>query len=330
MSDNRRFLSPSLRLGGLVDILFLGACAGTWLGFMGGLHWVLDLFSHFRWQYLPITALGIGWCLGLRRSGGLLLFCGLSFLTNGWELYRMRGEPTVQPQEGNALRIVSLNVLAGNPNKKEVVDYLRSARADLIFLMEVDEAWEVALRPLLGSHPHQAVHLQAAQFGLALYSRVVIQDARVFFTSETATPSLKLRLVHEGRELIFIGTHPAPPLGAALAASRDGQLRGLAGYVREIKMPVVLVGDLNATPWSYGVKLLREGTQLSFRSPDGPSMPTWQAGTICALPIDHALCTPPLRISRRVISADVGSDHRAQELEVRWEKGSMSRDGLTR
>ncbi len=85
-------------------------------------------------------------------------------------------------------------------------------------------------------------------------------------------------------------------------------------------MPVLVVGDLNATPWSHGLQLLRDGTTLDNRSPDPSWTPTWNVAIAFAIPIDHALVTPPLVVARRQIGPDVGSDHRPQLLDIGWQE----------
>lgn len=318
--EKRSFFAPRLGIFGLLDILLLMGLAGTWLGLVGQWHWVLDLFSHFRWQYLVISMLGVAWCLVMRRSRWVLAICVASLLMNGAVLYGTRGDPAFAMVEGEGLRVISLNVEVGHPNKKRVLDYLQSTGADVIFLVETDAEWAQALEPLKVTYPHHLVHLQADNFGVAVYSRAPLLEPQVFITSETAMPSLHARLRHEGRELVIVGTHPVPPIGPAWAASRDAQLGKLGEYVAALNLPVLLMGDLNATPWAHGMRLLQKGNGLDYRSPAASSLPTWQAGNLFALPIDHALCTPPLVISHRRIGPDVGSDHRPQELEVRWQR----------
>ncbi|TDU64525.1 endonuclease/exonuclease/phosphatase (EEP) superfamily protein YafD [Prosthecobacter fusiformis] len=322
MPDQRRFLSSSIHISGCVDILLLLALSGTWLGLLGGLHWALDLFIHFPWQYLFICVAGTVWCFGMKRSIVVKLVCISSLLMNGTSLYRVKGDPSFAEVEGERLRVVSLNVLTGNPDKQRVFEYLVSANADVIFLMEVDSAWATALDSLKETHPHHLLRTQEDNFGVALFSRVPLLQAEVFQTSDEAMPSVIARLMHAGREMTLVGTHPLPPIGPRLSASRDTQLLAIAGYVKELNTPVLVIGDLNATPWSQGMRMLRRGNALGYRSATSPSKPTWKVGTIFAVPIDHALCTPPLTIPRRVIGPDVGSDHRPQELEVGWQPGA--------
>lgn len=319
MSDRRSFLSATLRLQGFFDILILLALSGTWLGLLGRLHWTLDLLSHFRWQYLAVCGVAVLWTL-LNRRWWVLMVAVASLGLNGWEFYRVRGasHPAVAQGKEKPLRVVSLNVLSSNGNKAGVLDYLRWVDPDIFFLMEVDEAWARELESLRATHPHAEIHPRRDSFGLALLSRVPLSHLQLFQTESSPLPSVLARLSYAGRELEILGTHPIPPMGAAMARMRDDQLRELGVYIAGNPLPILVIGDLNATPWSQGIRALQQGNALAWRSAAPAWMPTWRKGSIFALPIDHALCTPPLAIMSRKIGPDVGSDHRPQELEIGW------------
>lgn len=317
-APDRRFLSTTVRLSGFVDVALLLALCGTWLGFLNRWHWTLDLFSHFRWQYLALCVLGLLWAAVMRRPRFVLLACLLSLAANGLDLARARGDAAFATSTGPAFRVVSLNVHTGNTDRAAVLSYLRSTDADVIVLMEVDTAWVQALAEIEHSYPHVRTAPRDDNFGLALYSRIPLQHVELLQLPGEATPSLLARFTWQDRDLALLGIHPLPPIGRTLSELRDTQLSTTALLVAELDQPVLLIGDLNATPWSNGLRLLRTGNQLGQRSPDPAWQPTWLATTPFAVPIDHALVTPPLVITGRTIGPDVGSDHRPQLLEVGW------------
>jgi endonuclease/exonuclease/phosphatase (EEP) superfamily protein YafD len=316
---NRRFLSTSIRPSGFVDIALLLALCGTWLGLLGRWHWSLDLLSHFRWQYLLLCVLGVAWSLLLKRPRFVLLACLLSLSANAYELALARGDAAFAQPSSPTLRLVSLNVHTRNAGKAAVLDYLRSADADVIFLMEVDAAWIHALAELERTHPDFRTWPRDDNFGLAIYSRVPLRDVELLQPPASATPSMLAHLTWQGRQLALLGVHPLPPMGDHLSALRDAQLQDTAALVHKLDLPVLLVGDLNSTPWSNGMRLLRDGTELAYRSPDPAWTATWYSFHLLGIPIDHALATPPLVIAHRQIGPDVGSDHRPQLLEVGWQ-----------
>jgi endonuclease/exonuclease/phosphatase (EEP) superfamily protein YafD len=297
-----------------------GALLPSWLGLLGGWSWILDLFAHFRWQYLFVSVIVLG-IATWRRARWIIAAAGLTLLLNGlligaqaWRWQLQGGSPAAG--SGPGLSVVALNVLRINSRKQDVLAYLRAADADVIVLLEVDQSWMQALQPLQASHPHQLARLRNDNFGIALFSRIALADSGTPALGEAGLPSIVATLRYQERELVLIGTHPPPPVGARLSGLRDQQLRALAARVEAESRPVLLVGDLNATPWSHGVRRLTSG-RLAFRG-SRPWVPTWRAGSVLAVPIDHALCTAPLVITAHEVGPDVGSDHRPVAIRIGW------------
>lgn len=292
----------------------------TWLGLFGAWHWVLDLFAHFRWQYLIASAMVLA-IAAWRRQRVVIAIAAMALLLNLFLIARLAWHPGsagATTAAGPELSVLSLNVHRSNPRRQAVLDYVVGANADIVLLMEVDEAWMDALVPLVDGYPHRLAEPRPDNFGMVLLSRVPIEEARVMWLGPSQVPSVTARVNHAGRELLFVGTHPVPPLGAAAARARDEQLELLAAYASASGLPVLLAGDLNATPWSAGMRLLHGA---GFGSCGGGLWkPTWRARSPLAIPIDQALCTAPLVITRRVVGPDVGSDHRPLQVAVGWSR----------
>jgi endonuclease/exonuclease/phosphatase (EEP) superfamily protein YafD len=318
------FVSGRVRWQGLVDAFMVLGLAAPWLGLLGKWHWLLDLCTHFRWQALVVCAVALGWAVAKRRRV-VLGVALLSLALNGWLFFKIAAAPS----SGNVrpdfmVRIVSLNVLTSNPDHAAVLTFLQQADADILFLMEVDQRWAQALQPLLLTHPHHLIKPLQDNFGLALFSRLPLEELRLLSAEELAPgdaneliqDSIQIRLKTANREWGFLGVHPLPPMGRDYSAARDLQLQALGRHIAASPHPMLIAGDLNATPWSHGYHLLISGTKLA--SDASARKPTWRVGTLFAIPIDHTLCTPPLRVQSRSIGPDVGSDHRAQTTEVRW------------
>ena len=91
---------------------------------------------------------------------------------------------------------------------------------------------------------------------------------------------------------------------------RDGQLAELATLVGHQRHPVMLLGDLNASPWSYPFRRLLRDTGLLNSMRGWGVQPTWPAplGPL-GIPIDHVLHSEEIRITRRSTGPWIGSDH---------------------
>jgi endonuclease/exonuclease/phosphatase (EEP) superfamily protein YafD len=254
-----------------------------------------------------------------RRQRGVVALAALTLLLNAALIGRLAWQPGADRDRLVAdfsLKVLSFNVLSSNPGKSAILDYVQAADADVVFLMEVDAAWAEALAALRTRYPHHLMVPRPDNFGLALFSRSAFSGTRILELGEGDLPTVEARVMHQGRSLMLVGTHPMPPVGRRNASLRDSQLRDLAAHVSRSRDPVLLVGDLNATPWSQGMRLLTGGAPL--RSSVAQWQPTWRAGSPIAVPIDHALATAPLVITQVDIGPDLGSDHRPVQVKVGW------------
>lgn len=85
---------------------------------------------------------------------------------------------------------------------------------------------------------------------------------------------------------------------------------------------IVSINVLTSNRLTDGVPdyLKSAGANLDSRSTAAPWMPTWKVGSPLAIPIDHALATKALAITKREVGPDIGSDHRPLLIEVGFVK----------
>jgi endonuclease/exonuclease/phosphatase (EEP) superfamily protein YafD len=88
------------------------------------------------------------------------------------------------------------------------------------------------------------------------------------------------------------------------------QLTAIAEWARQQTGSAVVLGDLNATPWSpYFRDLLRDGGLLNLQ-PGWGTFSTWPAQLpFLRIPLDHCLTTPGVGIVRKEVGSAVGGDH---------------------
>jgi len=106
----------------------------------------------------------------------------------------------------------------------------------------------------------------------------------------------------------------------AMAAKRDRMLAGLGTWAERRDKPRVVMGDLNATPWSASLRgLLRESRLVNSQAGFGVSG-TWPSSMPAAgrIPIDHCLHSLEVVTVAREVGPDVGSDHRPLKVALQW------------
>ncbi|MEL6340871.1 MAG: endonuclease/exonuclease/phosphatase family protein [Myxococcota bacterium] len=120
--------------------------------------------------------------------------------------------------------------------------------------------------------------------------------------------------------LLLIATHPIPPIGPDETLARNAQLVELGKKAAESERPVLLVGDLNTTPFSPSFSdLLRHGGFRDSARGHGYA-PTWPTFFLpLSIPIDHALHSSNVEIVDRRVGPNIGSDHYPLVVTVRYE-----------
>lgn len=307
------FLLRACLIAGLA-VCLLASAAGQ----LAGLHWGLELFSHFKVQ-LAAAALGLlvlGLLLRARLASGAAL---LLLLLNAHPLGPylsgfLSSAEAVQP----GLRVLTLNLHHQHADRQAIEAYLEREEPAFVLLTELPADGRGWLRGLEESYPHQAVESLSSVFDVALLSRwpldqvvfdrqvagyLPVLTARACPASDTEAPPAT------GDCLTIVGLHAANPLGNS--PRRDRQLR-LAAEKAALAPGgrVLMLGDLNTTPWApiFGEVLEQGGLRDS--APGFAPRATWLSrNPLFGLPIDHVLLGTGLEPTARRVGPDLGSDH---------------------
>jgi endonuclease/exonuclease/phosphatase (EEP) superfamily protein YafD len=293
----------------VLDLPAYGLAAVTLAGFAGGWHWFFDLASHFPWYWLLAALVWIA--VAPRARGRLATACLLvTVAVNAWTLLPYWLPAAAEDTAGqDTLRIVSLNVLVSNADKERVVAYLRQCDADVVVLLEVDDAWVEAIAQVDPLYPHQVLQPRDDRFGIAVISRLPLPNQRVSQLAD-GPPVVIADLPRGARGCLLVAAHPPAPIAAAWSAQRDSQLAAIGDVAATESRPVIVAGDLNATPWSHGFRQLVRLRGLRDSALGWGIQPTWNARHWAPrIPIDHVVVSPSVRVVSRRVGPDVGSDH---------------------
>jgi endonuclease/exonuclease/phosphatase (EEP) superfamily protein YafD len=303
----------------LLAVAMLGLGAVSLAGFAGERHWALDLLSHFRPQYalLLAAALFVGWAAGVAAwVAGLTAAC---LAVQVGTLLPFWLPPREVAAAGPRVRVCLLNVYTGSRAYAAVRALLLREDPDLVVLQETDAAWLEGLADVRARYPHRIEEPRADNFGIALWSRLDLDDPRIVRFDASRVPSVVTGVRRDGAAFTLIATHPLPPAGAARAARRDEALAAVARCAAAQGGAVAVVGDLNCSPWSpHFRRLLAAGRLLD--SAEGRGLhATWPArlGPL-GIPIDHFLHGAALAVAGRRVGPRVGSDHRPLVVELRF------------
>lgn len=314
----RAFMLAALLLAalGCLTVLALFARVG----------WLPELASHFRLQYLVLLgALGAGFLASRRHT--LACAAALLALPNAWPVLPYLLPELVAPSQAAArseqLSIVSLNLFFRNREYEQVSRYLRATHPDVLVLSELTPPWVAALRDLTGEYPHWVSVDRRSPWGLGVYSRYPLLDARTTNLGVAGSVNVVATVALPGGNVRLVAVHLASPTTPARAAARDRQLGKLAALLGPPRPagetePRLLVGDLNLTPFSpHFADLLARTGMVDARRSNGffATWPTWVLPL--QIPIDHCLADPSLAVVGVQRGPDVGSDHYPVEIVLR-------------
>ncbi|MDZ4401055.1 endonuclease/exonuclease/phosphatase family protein [Prosthecobacter sp.] len=306
----------SVSFGGFCEVIAFLSLTGTWLGSLGRYGWMLDLLSHFRLQYILACGAVLIFAL-FRRRTWLVLASLISLLWNAQIVHAFhQTSDAAMIKADKPLRVMTFNVMVDNENHVAAIEHVLKADADIVCLLEVNDTWRMSLEPLRVKYPHRIEEMNDGNFGVACYTRLPLKSSEVRRFTVWALPTVLLNLDHLGRPLTVIATHPMPPMGGLSAQEWRSQLSQIGTIAASINGEVILAGDLNATPWCEGMRLLCETSGLRFSSVDPVWPPTWGLNLPMMIPIDHVLVKGGLTVRKRVIGPAMGSDHRSVLVEI--------------
>lgn len=302
----------SMRLGfwGLLGALGFVAAIISLAGFLGALAWWLEILSHFRVQY-ALCFLLLGSVFALGRKGRLAAGALALALVNALLVLLFRLPPAPPPPASTPVfraMLINVNSYSGNP--AAVGAAITQASPDFLVLEEISDRWLHALAPALETYPFRKTAPRHDNFGIGLFSRHPIESARIVPFGLMDIPSIFAESRIGTRRLAIVATHPMPPGDALLAEERNRHLDWIAGEITSLPGPVLLLGDLNTTPWSPVYRRFARNCGLKNSAQGRSIRPTWPAFLpLLWIPLDHVMHSPGIAIHAHQVGPDVGSDH---------------------
>jgi len=296
----------SARYGRLVFVL---ALLGAALASLAAWDWRLELFSHFLPFYLICTLLG-ALLLKQRRWRIALLLISLGL---AWQMALALSSPAQSVVvRSKPLRAIAMNLLFSNTEYQAAEQWLLAQQADVIVLTEATPLWQRHLAELHKAMPYGCAAWEESPFGIAALLKEKPIQCEVLYTNVQYRlfPYIRIELADH---TVVYGIHPPPPLGIELATARNQALLILAERIAQEHHAVIVLGDMNITPYSPLYQAFRRDAGLSEIGFAG--WPTWSPiQGLPFLPLDRVLVRG--LAGRLSVGPYLGSDHRAIVLDV--------------
>jgi endonuclease/exonuclease/phosphatase family metal-dependent hydrolase len=261
----------------------------------------------------PWAALG----LGLTGRRGPAATAALAAAALG-VVVRSRRIPRPQPGAcGPMLRVLTANLYFGRADAEVIVDRVRQARADVLFLQEltadaVTRLKQAGLDELL---PHTLLELRGGSRGSGIYSRFPLSEGPAVASVYMAQPTALLKLP-DGEAVELVCVHPVTPRLGNGGANRWRAELGVLPPPGEL--PRVLAGDFNAT-LDHAVfrDVLRLGYADAGLQTGNALTPTWgPPGGGAVLTLDHVLVDRSCAVLAYSVHVLPGSDHQIVYAQV--------------
>ena len=252
----------------------------------------------------------------MKRFNALLFF--MLLWTNGFQAVCQESVDS-----SRIVRVLSFNILHGATMKgdfdlEQIARVIRQAEPDLVAMQEVDFftrrarhmdlATELGLltgmAPLFG----RAMYFDGGEYGEGILSRYSFLSTRnhALPAQEGHEPRSALEvgvILKSGDTIAFVGTH----FDHQGEVDRINQAVKVRESLAGVELPVLLAGDLNATPESRTMEIL-----FSDMNPSSTDMAPTIPSDGPRAKIDYILYGPPDRwrvLESRVICDSVASDH---------------------
>lgn len=312
-----RRIRLALRLLAIISVF--GFALFIAIGAFGRFHWAAELFTHFRVQ---ATTAGIGIvvvCAALRMRVGTSLACVLVAI-HAYPLLPYLPRMTAPLAPGTPqVRLLQINVHTANRDHEAVLRAITDAAPDIVGLVEVSERWLTALAPLHARYPYRIEHPQDDNFGIALFSRFPIENMQLRPLDDDSNIVMITGDFSLGSTPVTIAVaHPVPPVSGSYSAHRNNQFVRLSKILRQFDgREIILLGDLNTTPWSPTYRQFEQSAQLKNGALGHGLFPTWPTTQpLLMIPLDHCLVSSGLRVTSFEVGSAVGSDHLPMLVEV--------------
>lgn len=288
-------------------------CLATLIGFAGSFWWVFELAVHFRVQYALTLGIFVAILLWMHQWHWAAIF-GIFALINAAAIAPAfwNERSTVQAAHNtlSIVRALLANVNVDNRDDERIRHAIIDFNPDLVVLLEVTPWLLDQLRDLNKHYPYWIAEPRDDPFGIAILSRYPFSSVHIFHLGTARLPVIVAVITATERPFTLIGVHLWPPINTEFAQGRNAQLHELAHLAHQSQPPLLVLGDLNMSPWSPWFARLLTDSNLHNSLRGRGIQPSWPVGwPLLWTPLDHILFSNGIHLLRRETGPAIGSDH---------------------
>lgn len=331
--------------------IVLGTCILTLMALMGDRGWIWSLSTHFRVQYLIVQLIAFALASHAfwkqrnekdRRQPKMEIWFNLVFLGFFAGLNLVCILPYYNPQARPApeliehaghVKLMHFNLFGHvNHRGESVIEAIRNEDPDMLDLVEYNETWKqkITASGLLKRFPY---HVDQG-YNVALFSKLPLKNTRLVFADTHQRVANQANIIANftlrKQPVTILVAHPASPIRPSHLVWLQESFKAWEAQREKLGKNLILVGDLNTSPWSVEFQQLIQKTglrdsQLGYGiQPSWPMLlpwfgirhePNWFTGLL-TIPIDHVLVSDRMVVISRHTGPFVGSDHLPVTVEL--------------
>jgi endonuclease/exonuclease/phosphatase (EEP) superfamily protein YafD len=274
-------------------------------------YWIVNIVSHFPAQYALVSFILFAVCL-YRKIVALYVLAGVLFIINASSVVERNNEAYAGLEKQKTFKLYSANINKDNRNLSKIEHELRKINPDIVLLMEVTPEQIRQIDSVTGAYPYciKKIPIGTKRIGMVFLSNFPIKNHQVITLSEHGNGLVKSELVINQKSVLFFGVHFPRTTSFKEFPERKRQLTWFAKQINKEPMPVIVAGDMNATPYSPVFRKLLATSGLKDSRKGFGWQPSWPAYfPLLWIPIDHILVSPEIQIHSRDTGSFIGSDH---------------------
>lgn len=288
------------------------AALATALGFFGSEWWPLDMLAD--WRLILIVVLGaaaLATGFGYSRVSAVVFLAAA--IVNAVVIAPMWVEEQKPLSASERVRVISLDVGLAPDVREAVLDWVNMSEGDIVVLANAGGRWQHIIEKK--AVPYRVVNEDPGLTGGTLVLArngipVTVEEVPVALGAVDVIIEVPLG----DRDVRILGVSVERPVSRAAYEERIDDFTAINARITRNTSPTVIVGNLEASRWSYAFSIIANGLA---NSEDGfgfmatyPSLDLPLAGKYAGAPVDHALYVGPITVTHRKVGPNLGTDHR--------------------
>lgn len=251
-----------------------------------------------------------------------IVFLSMLLLCAVYQIYRILPYTPLYPKQveqsrennpAKTIKLLIFNVFIENRDYDKFLRLVEKINPDLILLAEPDDDWIQAISGLDENYPFSVKHPLDNAYGIALFSRLELENPQLKFLIEDDIPSIHTGVKLASGDLARLYcVHPRPPMPPENDRSleRDAELIIVGRMIEDTDTPTIIAGDLNDVAWSRTTGLFQKiSNLLDPRIGRGLFSSFHAAYPFIRFPLDHVFHSNHFRLVGIKRLPHIGSDH---------------------